>query len=508
MKRLNSSIRTQLILVTIISLMVLAGTLEVNNLYQQQAVLVNSERRVGLTLIRSVNNTINSVRSFINSLSDIAELNTRLAELVRLNTNIDFIAVTDAAGLVIFHSDSQYTGKVVSEFAQLPPETTVAKVLPGFNEVFLTGLAFDSEGLVETPQYWIIVASASEPIHNLLAAEAASSVAVTGLFTVIAGAILIVFLQRYFVHPLEQLTQTANAIEAGNLNVQANARQNNEIGQLARSFNQMTHELAGLINSLEERVKERTRELEIARDEAERANTVKSAFLASMSHELRTPLNAIINFTKFVAKGAMGPINDEQSETLNEVIDSAKHLLNLINDVLDMSKIEAGSLKLFIETDVDLNAILKTLTSTGKTLVIGKPVDVQLEADTELPLIMGDKQRIFQILLNILSNACKFTDEGRITIRARQTDDEVLFAIEDTGPGISPEDQPLVFEAFKQTTTGLRQGGGTGLGMPISRSLAEAHGGRLWLESTPGKGSIFYVALPLQSENLELSVLL
>lgn len=242
--------------------------------------------------------------------------------------------------------------------------------------------------------------------------------------------------------------------------------------------------------------------------QAERANSVKSAFLASMSHELRTPLNAIINFTKFVAKGAMGPVNEEQRETLNEVIDSAKHLLNLINDVLDMSKIEAGSLKLFIEPDVDLNAIMKTLVATGKTLLAGKPVDLRLEIETLLPTITGDRQRILQILLNILSNACKFTERGHITILAQQIDDEVLFAIEDTGPGIAPEDQPLVFEAFQQTATGLRQAGGTGLGMPISRSLVEAHGGRLWLESEPGKGSIFYVALPLQAHSPEPSFVL
>ncbi|NWG17313.1 MAG: GAF domain-containing protein [Chloroflexi bacterium] len=242
--------------------------------------------------------------------------------------------------------------------------------------------------------------------------------------------------------------------------------------------------------------------------QAERANSVKSAFLASMSHELRTPLNAIINFTKFVAKGMMGPVNDEQIETLNEVIDSAKHLLNLINDVLDMSKIEAGSLNLFVEPGVDLNVMLKTLMATGKTLLADKPVDLRLEVDAPLPAITGDRQRILQVLLNVLSNACKFTEEGRITIQARHVDDEVFFAIEDTGPGIAPEDQPLVFEAFKQTETGLRQRGGTGLGMPISRSLVEAHGGRLWLESEPGKGTIFYVALPALTESPEPFVIL
>jgi signal transduction histidine kinase len=244
-------------------------------------------------------------------------------------------------------------------------------------------------------------------------------------------------------------------------------------------------------------------ETERAKAEAERASSVKSAFLASMSHELRTPLNAIINFTKFVAKGSMGPVNTEQVETLNEVVDSAKHLLNLINDVLDMSKIEAGSLKLFIDPNVDVNAILKTVAATGKSLLADKPVMLHTDIQEGLPSIAGDRQRILQILLNIMSNACKFSDSGQIKVRANQTNDEIIFAIEDSGPGISADDQSAVFEAFKQTATGLRQGGGTGLGMPISKSLAEAHGGRLWLESEPGKGSTFFLALPVKTQNSE-----
>jgi signal transduction histidine kinase len=236
-----------------------------------------------------------------------------------------------------------------------------------------------------------------------------------------------------------------------------------------------------------------------AKEEAERASLVKSAFLASMSHELRTPLNAIINFTKFVAKGSMGPVNEEQAETLYEVIDSAKHLLSLINDVLDMSKIESGSLSLFIENNVELPAILDTVISTGKGLLAEKPVLLETDIAPDLPPVRGDRQRILQVLLNIMANACKFTDEGHIKLKAYRTQDDVRFAVEDTGPGITPEDQSAVFEAFKQTATGLRQGGGTGLGMPISKNLVEAHGGRLWLESEPGKGTTFFVALPIES---------
>ncbi len=239
-----------------------------------------------------------------------------------------------------------------------------------------------------------------------------------------------------------------------------------------------------------------------ARERAERSDQVKSAFLASMSHELRTPLNAVINFTRFVIDGDTGPVNEQQTELLTEVVGSAKHLLNLINDVLDMSKIEAGSLNLFIEDDVNLNQLINTTVTTGRGLLAGKPTRLHTEIEENLPLIRADRQRILQILLNIMSNACKFTDEGDIRVKMSQKNGEVVISVSDTGPGIAPDDQAMVFEAFKQTKAGLRQGGGTGLGMPIAKSLAEAHGGRLWLESEYGKGATFYVALPIKSEVL------
>lgn len=242
---------------------------------------------------------------------------------------------------------------------------------------------------------------------------------------------------------------------------------------------------------------------EQARERAERSDQVKSAFLASMSHELRTPLNAIINFTKFVSKGTVGPVTPEQVEMLDEVIDSAKHLLNLINDVLDMSKIEAGSLTLFIEDNVDLKAILNSALNTGKALARDKTLTLDLLMAEDLPALRGDRQRILQVLLNVISNAVKFTEAGSVLIKAQKHDEaEVMLEITDTGPGIAKEDQEAVFEAFKQTSTGLRQAGGTGLGMPITKSLIEAHGGRIWLSSTVGKGTSFYIALPIKSDKL------
>ncbi|MEO8392431.1 MAG: ATP-binding protein [Chloroflexota bacterium] len=243
-----------------------------------------------------------------------------------------------------------------------------------------------------------------------------------------------------------------------------------------------------------------------ARQEAEQANRVKSQFLASMSHELRTPLNAILNFTQFVSSGMLGTVNEEQVDTLGKVVYSGQHLLGLINDVLDISKIEAGALKLFVEADIDLAQEAKIVADAAQTLVGQKPITLELEVKPNLPHVVGDKRRIRQIMLNLVSNACKFTEKGSIRLVLEQRQEAIVFAVHDTGSGIAPEDQSMIFELFRQSSTGLRQGEGTGLGLPISRRLASAHGGSVWLESTPGEGSSFYVSLPIKSSVLQMDM--
>ena len=183
-------------------------------------------------------------------------------------------------------------------------------------------------------------------------------------------------------------------------------------------------------------------------------------------------------------------------ETLLEVVDSGRHLLNLINDVLDMSKIESGSLTLFVVDNVDLQQVIKQVATTGKSLLHDKSVTLNIEVSPDLPTIRGDKQRLTQVLLNIISNACKFTDQGSISISAYRDNTDVMISVTDTGPGIAADDHGLVFEAFKQTTSGLRQGGGTGLGMPITKNLVEAHGGKIELNSALGQGTTFTITLP------------
>ncbi len=256
---------------------------------------------------------------------------------------------------------------------------------------------------------------------------------------------------------------------------------------------------------LESKVQERTQELAKAREEAESANRLKSVFLASMSHELRTPLNAILNYTDFLSIGMMGEVTPTQVETLEKVSDSGRHLLSLINDVLDLSKIETGGMRLFVEDDVNLSTEVNTALNTAQALLKDKPT-VQLIQNmplpSQLPLMVGDRRRIRQILLNLLSNAIKFTENGSITLAVSVNAEEVNISVKDTGTGIPSTDLELIFEPFEQSAEGIRRGSGTGLGLPISKRFAEAHGGKLWAESTMEQGSTFYVVLPIRSEML------
>ncbi len=231
-------------------------------------------------------------------------------------------------------------------------------------------------------------------------------------------------------------------------------------------------------------------------DELQEADKIKNQFLANMSHELRTPLNGIMNFTEMVSSGMMGAITEQQKELLDLSLDSSKHLLSLINDILDIAKIQAGELKLFIE-DVDLYTELSVALSVVKPMIQNGRVELIEEVDEGLPLIRGDRRRIRQILLNLASNAAKFTEEGSITVGAKIDQDHILFSVTDTGIGIPEEMHQIIFSPFIQTVDGVKLVNGTGLGLPITKTLVERHGGKIWVESVLGEGTTFFVMLPM-----------
>jgi signal transduction histidine kinase/DNA-binding response OmpR family regulator len=238
-----------------------------------------------------------------------------------------------------------------------------------------------------------------------------------------------------------------------------------------------------------------------ALEEMREADRLKTQFLANMSHELRTPLNSIIGFSRVILKGIDGPVNETQEQDLKAIHSAGLHLLGLINDILDVSKIEAGKMELTFG-EVDLAEIVHGVMSTAIALVKEKPIDLRTDIQEGLPLVQADSIRVRQILLNLVSNSAKFTDQGYIEVSAHLIEEseepEVLVAVADTGTGISLIDQAKLFEPFSQVDASpTRKTGGTGLGLSICRHLVELHGGTIWVESTPAEGSVFYFTLPV-----------
>ena len=242
-------------------------------------------------------------------------------------------------------------------------------------------------------------------------------------------------------------------------------------------------------------IEDKSRQLEIA-------SRHKSQFLANMSHELRTPLNAILGYTELILDSIYGEIPEKARETMTRIERSGRHLLALINDVLDLSKIEAGQLTLSL-TDYSLRETVHTVVMAMEPLAAEKGLALKVALDPNLPLARGDERRISQVLLNLVGNAVKFTDAGEVRIEAKVADGAFLVSVSDTGPGIAAEHLARIFEEFQQAdTSNTREKGGSGLGLSIARRILELHGGRIWVESTPGKGSTFSFTLPVRVERM------
>ena len=258
-----------------------------------------------------------------------------------------------------------------------------------------------------------------------------------------------------------------------------------QIKSLNLSLEQRTHDLA-VINS----------ELEIRNREVEKANRLKSNFLATMSHELRTPLNAIVGFADLLARQTAGPLTQKQERFVRHVKESSRHLLALIDDILDLSKIEAGRLDLKFES-FPLSVAADEVLSTIRPLAAGKDIDLTTHLSLDLS-VHADRVRVKQILYNLLSNAIKFTPaRGSVRLVARSTDAAVEISVIDTGSGIPYKEQEAIFEAFHRYLTPTQEVcEGTGLGLSITKLLVEQHGGRIWVKSEPGKGSQFHLTLP------------
>ena len=282
--------------------------------------------------------------------------------------------------------------------------------------------------------------------------------------------------------PVKAMDARLREIAAGDFSHAVAVPNRDELGALAANLNRMSEELGQLYEQLEA------------------ANRHKSEFLASMSHELRTPLNAIIGFSEVLSERMFGELNDKQAEYIDDILSSGRHLLSLINDILDLSKVEAGRMELDV-APFHLPSALEVALTLVRERAARHGVALGLEVDPRVGELAGDERKVRQVMLNLLSNAVKFTpDGGRVDVRAALEGDEVRVSVADTGVGIAAEDQDKIFEAFRQVgADGAARREGTGLGLTLTQQFVELHGGRIWVESEPGKGSTFTFTLPARA---------
>jgi len=284
------------------------------------------------------------------------------------------------------------------------------------------------------------------------------------------------------IEPVKRMDASLREIGSGDFSQRVEVANRDELGALATNLNRMRDELGRLYAQLEA------------------ANRHKSEFLANMSHELRTPLNAVLGFSDLLLQRIFGALNEKQEEYLRDIRESGAHLLSLINDILDLSKIEAGRMELELK-DFDLPQAVSDAMILVRERAMRREVALDVAIDAGVATVRADERKIKQVLLNLLSNAIKFTPEGgQITVHATQGNGCVQVSVRDTGIGIAPEDQGVIFEEFRQVGSSAAKQEGTGLGLALCRKFIELHGGTIWVSSEVGKGSAFTFALPVTRE--------
>jgi len=414
--------------------------------------------------------------------------------------------LVDGSGRVIYHSDTNRIGDdfssqaVVQQVLMKEVDSSHTRDADGWDMITsFAPVPTTNWGLV-TQQGWSVI---TEPIRGyrmlflgLLVGGSLLSISLAFLMT---GRI---------VKPIRAVSRGAERIANGDFAHTVIAKTGDEIQDLARQFNVMTSFLRESYASLEQRVAERTAALEhksaelaVTNIRLEEATQHKSQFLANMSHELRTPLNSIIGYTKLMLDGLEGEINEDQQEDLQTVYNNSQHLLDLINSLLDLSKIEAGKVVLTYET-FTVPALLAEVIPIIEPLAAEKGLTLNHSVALDITSLYADKAKTKQVLINLLGNAVKFTDEGSISLDVAEGDSEFVFSVVDTGIGIKEEDLEAIFDSFKQVGPSQIAGyAGTGLGLAVSKQFIEMQSGRIWAESERGKGSTLTFTLPKKRTN-------
>jgi signal transduction histidine kinase len=297
-----------------------------------------------------------------------------------------------------------------------------------------------------------------------------------------------------FIIPVRKAHRFLGHVAKGDFSTTVAVDNRDEFGALAERMNQMSAEL----DRLYEQQRTAARQLETLNAQLARASQAKSEFLANMSHELRTPMNAILGFTEMILDDIYGEVPSAIRGPIQDVRTCGQQLLRLINDVLDLSKIEAGRMELSL-TDYSVQDVVETTRTSLRSLAEEKGLEFTAEVHPDVPVAYGDGKRITQCLTNLTGNALKFTRQGGVAIRAYLEGDHVVYSVADTGIGIPADQLDQIFGEFRQVDASIsREFGGTGLGLSITKTFVELHGGRIWVESEPGRGSTFYFAIPVR----------
>jgi signal transduction histidine kinase len=359
-----------------------------------------------------------------------------------------------------------------------------------------------------------LMAEISEAESQVLFTQTSYLIGALGVVIALIAAVIGLYAASSISKPIRQLTGIAMQIAGGNLTQRAAVQSSNEIGVLSDAFNQMTGQLSQTIAELDNKVSELNEtndELRIATAKAREAARVKGEFLANVSHELRTPLNAIIGFSDMLLMGMSGELNPKQHHKLERLRENGARLLNLINDILDITRIEARRIEI-ISKPFAPRALMERLSAQMAVLAEQNKLDLTVGIDSSIPeIVIGDEKRIEQVIVNMLSNAFKFTEQGLVTLDVHSSPHEPTWSIvvSDTGIGIPPHAVNIIFEEFRQVDGGgTRAYKGSGLGLAITRNLVRMMDGQISVQSEIGKGSVFTVTLPLvtpESAKLELA---
>ena len=431
--------------------------------------------------------------------SDLEKISQQIGQFKFAKTGYAFIV--DKTGHIVAHPNSSYiSGEKLRDFSTYPP---VQQILEGREGEFAfedwEGIDWISYGKRLDDNGWgIVVLQQESELFESRQAIQNLAFTITSI-AVISISLLVGILANYLIGPIIDLTEATTAIAEGQWNRRVKIKNSSEIGILANSFNKMTAQLQALFGKLEVKIKERTAQLEQAKEAAEQANHAKDRFIANVSHELRTPLNAIIGYSKLLQRKL--PLNSEDVEQAKIIEKSGLHLLTLINDLLDFSKNQVNGVELH-PIDLNLPEFLNSVIKIVQNDLQQKKLELVTKFENLPTRVLADETRLQQILINLLYNAVKFTERGKVILRVRGVGDVVSdrglsqqtirFEVIDTGVGISPQEQAKIFQPFEQTGDIKLRSIGTGLGLSISQQLVELMGGKLKVKSKVGKGSNFW----------------